>query len=211
MARRLLITLLLALALVALPGCRRFYPPAVFDLDSVNVASVPEAWPAEFELTPGQQEVYDERGAPDFLRARWDPRGTLMWGEELRMTYRRQRIVDIMHTRHRHGEPMPFDLSWIYQEEGQSRIRREPDEIFRGEEVVFVSDAEWEMIPVTDMLGTIIDCGDPEMRRAPDTWNDRVVDHWVYYKEGRIFHFIDGDLSEVERVAPMPVRVSPEI
>lgn len=202
----------LCLAVVAAAGCNRFEPVAVFDLASVNVASLAPDWPGDVgKLTPAQQEVLATRGRPDHLRARWDRRGNLTWGAELRMRYDRQRITDIERWHHHRDLPPPFELSWIYQAEDQDRVRRAEGEVFRGEEIIFLSPTEWEAVPVSDQLGTIIDHGDPEEIREPQTWQGHLLEHWVYFREGLIYHYVDGRIDRVERITPTPVRVRPEI
>jgi hypothetical protein len=208
--RHLTVITLTALALLPL-GCTRFHPPAVFDLQSVNVASLPPDWPEHQDLTPAQERVLEERGNPDYLRARWDRRGNFTWGDEVYTTYHRHRMIDIMLTAHHHGEPLPFDITWIYQEEGQHRTRRGPDEIFRGEEIVFLSDEEFEVEDVLPRLGVVIDHGDPEECRIPQQWRGHTLESWVYFHEGKIFHFLDDALERIEIIPRTPIRVRPEI
>lgn len=208
--RHLQITFLAALALLPL-GCTRFYPPAVFDLDSVNVASLPPEWPEHMELTPVQERILKERGNPDYLRARWDRRGNLTWGDEVWTTHHRSRVIDIMLTAHHHRTPIPFDISWLYQEEGQHRSRRGPVEVFRGEEIIFLSEEEFEVEEISPRLGVIVDRGDPEERRLPRQWEGHSLESWVYFHEGKIFHFLDEALERVETIPQTPIRVRPEI
>lgn len=201
----------LALCAVALTGCRafsQFHPPAVFDDDnSVNVAMLPDDWPEHQELTEIQQEVLEERGEPDLFRVWWDDRGRLVWGPEIWTRYRRQSMNDVMQTAHRHGAEMPFTLSWIYQDPDQHPFDRETLEVFRGEEVIFLDDDECLVEPIDDMLGTVLDYGDPEVVREPEDWRGVLSEAWQYYGRGRVFHYVDGDLVRVEVLPPTPVRV----
>jgi hypothetical protein len=202
----------LCLGVVAVTGCDAFQPPAVFNLTSVNVASLPPAWPYEEPgLTHAQQEVLDERGKPDRLRARWDERGRLTWGTDLRGRFRRNSVQDIMLWHHHRKAPMPFDLSWLYQSPDQRRDQRVGDEVFRGEEIIFLDEERWEAVPISDQLGVILDYGDPEARDGPELRRGQEVERWRYYGEGRVFHFADGVIERVERVPGMPLRVTPEI
>lgn len=199
-------------AAIALGGCNRFVDWADFEaMESVNVAAPIGPWPEGFELTAAQQEVYDERGRPDFFRARWDRRGRLTWGDDVLQRTSRQRIRDVMARAHHRDEPLPFDVSWIYQAEDQGRNRTGDMDIFRGDEVIFTGDASHDVEPVTDMLGVVIDHGDPEDRRAGTPAGGHDIESWVYFREGKIFHFIDGHLARIERQPPMPMRVRPEI
>jgi hypothetical protein len=204
------VIVLAALALFPL-SCSRFDPPAVFNLQSVNVASLPPGWPEHMALTPAQERVLEERGNPDYLRARWDRRGNFTWGDEVWTTHHRSRVIDIMLTAHHHDRPIPFEISWLFQEEGQHRTRRGPDEVFRGEEVVFLSEEEFEVEEILPQLGVIIDYGDPEERRQPRQWEGHSLNSWIYFHEGKIFHFMDDALEQVESIPPTPIRVRPEI
>ena len=86
-------------------GCNRFKQPAVFGTDSVNIAAIPPGWPEDYDLTPVQERVLEDRGRPEFFRARWDRRGRLTWGSEVWTTYRRQRVQDIISSELRRGRP----------------------------------------------------------------------------------------------------------
>jgi hypothetical protein len=202
---------LAALVVVSLAGCERFVPPAVFDMESVNVGRLPENWPEGQELTEAQEEVLAERGKPDFIRARWDAHGRLSTGDELWTRYRRQRVVDIMLMHHHHDLPLPFEISWIYQAPDQERFQRGPEEVFRGDEVIFLNNTEYDVQPVSDQLGVVLDHGDPEEIRASEHWQGHLMEHWVYFHAGLIFHFFDGRIDRVERIAQTPIRVRREI
>jgi hypothetical protein len=207
--RSLLVSLAVTLAAA---GCSHFVPWADFDsMESVNVALPTGAWPEGFDLTPAQQEIFDARGRPDHFRARWDRRGRLMWGDEVRQRSNRQRVVDVMARAYHRDEALPFEMSWIYQDSSQGRQRTGDMDIFRGEEVIFTGDNDYDVEPVSDQLGVVIDNGDPEERREPQTSSGHTEESWVYFHEGRVFHFIDGHMVRVEHLPPMPVRVRPEI
>jgi hypothetical protein len=205
----------LSLLLLCLAGCRRFYPPVAFNLRSVNVASIPPDWPYEdvkkFKLTEVQEEVLAERGRPDRFRVRWDEREEFIWGPELRQRFHRNSENDIMMWHHHRKAPMPFEVSWIYQEEGQSRYRREADETFRGEEVIFLDEHSYEIVPIDAMLGVLLDNGDPEKIDGPERWRGHELERWRYYQRGRVYHFLDGHLDRVETLPGMPAVINPHI
>lgn len=208
-----LISIAIVMTAIALTGCRHYYAPANFDRDSVNIATPPRDWPdaEHWTLTPAQQEVLAERGKPEVFRAWWDTRGRLTWGSDLAAQYRRQRVEDIMLYCHHHDLELPFQLSWIYQTEGQSFFQREGQEVFQGVEIYFIDDDRWEEIPLTDQIGVLIDYGDPESREGPEDWRGHVVERWRYYREGKVFHFVDSEISNVEILPSMPLRIIPEM
>jgi len=165
---------ILALLGLVLSGCaRKEY--IKFDMRySYSLGLVQPEWPGDplETLTPVQQEVYEQRGAPDFIRYFW--RGNANFPTDVDPRY--LEAEQIHQTRQ----------SWIY--------------IRQGDEVVFEGPHRHESVPISDKLALVIKHGDPESRQViEDRETGTTEERWQYMSTGQEFRFHGDTLYDTRQ------------
>lgn len=172
--------------LLFLSGCQM--GSVAFTLDSsfsFNVADVNPDWPVDLEkLHPNEQEVFEDRGRPDYIHIFWSRREDIVDANEVERITRMSR---------KKTKNMP--QGWIYLDD--------------GEEVVFpVNDDPPEVRPLSDKLKLICEMGDPSpqnIRNFPSSTGQR-IETWHYVRRGAIFTFSDDILIKEDWTSVPPVK-----
>lgn len=174
--RLLLLPLLLCLG----TGCAR--DKHVLDLDyhfSMNVLKAPEWYPGEKDqLTPGQLDIYQRMGAPDYIRFWWRPDGSIITTSDLASRGPDKTMEDMQ----------SCDKSWIYLRE--------------GEEVIFYKKGGYKKQPLEEPVKLLCTYGDPTQRTPPLMKNGRKIENWIWIDHGIRIRLEDG--KEVDRAYMTP-------
>ena len=141
---------------------------------SVNLAEPGKKWPQEKNLTPAQSEVLATYGPPDYLHIWWTKKGDIQ--TYLKVDRKFPRMGD-------------YDRSWIYLD--------------RNEDIVFKSDTNYVVVPISDRLGAVCEYGDPEDIKKNVSRDGVLVESWMYYSHGVLLKFCDGKLAKRQEFPPM--------
>lgn len=146
-----------------------------FNLRHSSSLSEPKKdWPGKPEktLTPAQQEVFEQRGTPDFIRFWWRDSGNFPENIDPRFLMKE--------------EIAATKQSWIYTRQ--------------GDEVIFDSAYASTSVPISDKLMIIIKEGDPEERQVrEDRESGQVEEIWRYISTGREYRFHGDTLYQTRQ------------
>jgi hypothetical protein len=158
---------------------------------TVNVAQVDPGWPPKIKkMSLAHQEVLRMKNRPTLVHLRWFPDGHIVD----KMTVSRLKLSN------KNANPT---VSWIYPpEEGSTNTK--------GEEVIFLDEVKYRILPLSDELYTVCLYGDPQERKPlPTKQAGKFIEQWCYYNEGRIFVFVDGVKVSEERIPSLPHYYAP--
>lgn len=113
------------------------------------------------QITPIQQKVLDEYGAPDFIRVWWDRLG------------KPKRLMEV-HRQIDSGEYLTKPMTWLYLEEDI--------------EILFIDKDTYRSAKIEPKIKTIMTLGDPE-NVFVSTNNDIYRESWQYYSHGLTIKF----------------------
>ncbi|MEQ8820285.1 MAG: hypothetical protein RLY93_08565 [Sumerlaeia bacterium] len=173
---------LLLAALIAFLGAGCGKKKLEPDIDfSINVMPVPQWWPREDKDWPeipaareAQQQVWAERGTPDYFRIVYTADRRIVRQPELG-------------TGRMAGKKDQVELEWIYFEDG---------------EVISFAGPKVKERDIDDQLRTVCKYGDPsEIKTWPEVGVER--SSFTYYDHGKTFYFVDGALTDTYEFKPM--------
>lgn len=169
------ILLLLAMS-TFLGGCARKEAITWNLRHSFHLAVPQEDWPGDATktLSPAQQEIYEKRGNPDYIRFWWRDDGNFPDGYN--PTFMEKAAI------------LKTKQSWIY--------------IRQGDEVVFNTSYSSESVPISDKLAVIIKEGDPEARQVlQDPESGQVEEIWQFLTSGREYRFHGDTLYSTRQIS----------
>jgi hypothetical protein len=147
---------------------------------SVNIAEVDKEWPRDFDrLTPLEQEAYEKHGRPELIHVWWDRRESVVTESQV-MEYQTAQK----------GSLKPLKISWLYPESDV--------------EILFDARTELTENKIDDKLKTIIEVGDPDRIKYGKRLGKR-SEQWVYYRQGRMYEFLDNILVNVDENSFSPI------
>ncbi len=166
--------------LVLWTGCAR--NKHILELDyhfSMKVLEAPEWYPGENdELGPGQTDIYQRMGSPDYLRFWWRPDGSIITTSDLASRGSEKIMMDMK----------SCDKSWIFLRE--------------GEEVIFYKKGGYKKQPLDESVKLLCTYGDPTLRNPPVIKNGRKMETWIWIDRGIRIVLEDG--KEVDRAYTTP-------
>jgi hypothetical protein len=137
---------------------------------SINVLEPPACYPdPENPLNAAEGDIYTLHGRPDFIRFWWNPHGRFITTSDL--SGQRDHLADKMAT---------MKKSWIYVEE-------DLEIIFRPN-----GDGYLPSRPVSPMLKTICEFGDPSYRSDPLYHNGVRKENWHWIESGLLIELEGG-------------------
>ena len=158
---------------------------------TVNIAEVDPGWPPNIKkMSLAHQEVLRLRNRPPLVHLRWNSDGHIVD----KMT------IDRMKAANKNASPT---VSWIYPPEEGSKNTK-------GEEVIFLDEIKYRIVPLSDQLYTVCLYGDPQERKPiPTKQKGQYCEQWIYYNEGRVFEFVDGVKVSEERMPALTHYYAP--
>ncbi len=169
------VLLMIACVVLLATGCAQHRYLSFNTRHSLSLARIDKDWPGnpKKKLSMAQQEIYEKRGAPDWIRFWWGGSENFPREYDPRMIPKEQ----IAQTKQ----------SWIY--------------VRSGDEVIFDTPFSSHSVPISDKLAIVIREGDPEDPHVvTDPTTKKVEDVWSYPSTGKEYHFQDNVLIETRQV-----------